>query len=216
MRVALFDFDGTLCPGDSIVPFLRFCVAQGIAPRTQWLRGAAGYLAQRIHLTSVSKAKAMTLSFIAGREQREMDDLARQFIRERILTRCRPEGLREIDSLRTAGVHIAVVSASPDVYMRVLPEFIPIDTVLATPCYVDEQGRYTGRIGVNCRGDEKVRRVLDAWPEKPEITVAYGDSRNDLAMLSIAERAVLVNSGKRLAKAASAECVPWREEERPC
>ena len=45
--VAAFDFDGTLCPGDSIVPFLRFCIQEGLAGKAQFFRAARGFLLQK-------------------------------------------------------------------------------------------------------------------------------------------------------------------------
>ncbi len=216
MRLALFDFDGTLCPGDSIVPFLRFCIRAGAAPRAQWLKAAAGYTGQRLRLISVSRAKAMTLSFIRGRSSSEMDSLARRFFREEIMPRCYAEGIRELERLRREGTGTVVVSASPEVYMRVLPEFLPVDYLLATPCLTDHEGRYTGEVGANCKGQEKVRRIASTWPEKPEITVAYGDSRSDLPMLAMAEHAYLVNAKSALASESGAESVTWREASEPC
>lgn len=216
MRLALFDFDGTLCPGDSIVPFLRFCIRAGAAPATQWLKAAAGYVGQRLRLIPVSRAKAMTLSFIRGKTREETDALARQFFREHIVPRCYAEGLREIERLRREGVLVAVVSASPEVYMRVLPEFLPADALLATPCAIGPDGRYTGEVGPNCRDEEKVRRVRSAWPDDAEIVAAYGDSAHDLPMLSMAERAVLVNAKDKTAAKAHAERLIWREEADAC
>ncbi|MBR4457416.1 MAG: HAD-IB family hydrolase [Clostridia bacterium] len=215
MRMALFDFDGTLCPGDSIVPYLRLCVREGLAPKAQWLRAGLGYILQRLRLIPVSRAKAMTLSFIRGRSREEMDALARRFFREELLPRCHPEGLREIRRLRNEGIRVAVISASPEVYMRVLPEFVKVDAVLATPCEEDPKGLYTGEVGPNCRGEEKVRRVREAWPDA-EIVTAYGDSRGDLPMLAMTDRAVLVNAGGRLASKAGVSTVTWREEAGRC
>ena len=209
MRLALFDFDGTLCPGDSIVPFLRFCIREGLAPRSQWLRAGLGYVGQRLRLIRVSRAKAMTLSFLRGRSRADLDEAARRFLRECVIPRCRTAGLSEISRLRGEGVTVAVVSASPEVYMHLLPEFLDVDAVLATPCRTDANGRYTGEVGPNCRGEEKVRRIHAEWPEAAEIVAAYGDSPGDLPMLHMAGRAYLVNARPGLCRRGNAEAVTW-------
>ena len=147
-RFALFDFDGTLCPGDSIVPYLRFCIREGIAPRGQWLRAGGGWLRQALRPSQVVSAKEQSLSFIAGHRVEEMDALARRFFAQELQPRFFADGLREIERLKQAGYRIVVISASADVYMRVLPEFLPCEAVLATRC-LTEDGRYTGRIEAN-------------------------------------------------------------------
>ena len=210
MRVALFDFDGTLCPGDSIVPFLRFCVREGIAPRTQWLKAAAGYLNQKIHPEAVSAAKAKTLSFICGKTKEEMDALAERFFRECLQPRFYKEGIDTLERMRREGLKTIVLSASASVYMDLLPQFMPVDVILSTVCELDGNGRYTGNVGSNCRGEEKLNR-LRAWAngEETEIVYAYGDSAHDVPMLAAAQRPVWVNPSRKAAERLRAETVSW-------
>ncbi len=208
---ALFDFDGTLCPGDSIVAWIRFCVREGAAPASQWLRAARGYAMQRLDPRKVRRAKEDSLSFIRGRAREDMDALARRFLERELKPRLRPEGLREIERLRRDGLRIVVLSASTDVYMRLLPEIVPADDVLATPCLLDADGRYTGKMGENCRGAEKVRRWREfSAREGLRALRAYGDSPGDAPMLREAEQPVWVNAGRReLRLLPEAERVTW-------
>ena len=196
-RAALFDFDGTLCPGDSIVPFLRYCVREGAAPAGQWLRAVRGYLRQRRDPSQTVRAKEETLSFIAGRGTGEMDALARHFLEQAILPRIDETVMAELEDLRRDGVRIVILSASPDIYMRLLPEYLPVDQVIATRCETAD-GRYTGKIGANCKGEEKVARWRQANAENGyEVCRAYGDSPSDLPMLRLAAEPVWVNAGRR-------------------
>ena len=41
---AFFDFDATLARGDSILPYLLYCIRRGLAPRRQLLKAAAAFL----------------------------------------------------------------------------------------------------------------------------------------------------------------------------
>ena len=216
-RVALFDFDGTLCPGDSIVPFLRFCVREGLAPRRQWLRAGKGYLNQLLHPERVRSAKAATLSFLRGKSREEMEAAADRFIREKLAPRFYTEGIRTLEKLRAEGVQILLISASADVYMNRMPHFLPVDEVLATLCLKGPDGRYSGEIGENCRGEEKIRRFR-AWqaaqPEETEVLWACGDSAHDRPMLSLAERPVLVNTTEKLAASVpGVSVVHWKKRD---
>lgn len=214
---AFFDFDNTLCRGDSIVPFLFFAVKRGLTPWWQLLRAAAGYAAQAVCPKKARRSKEIALSFIKGRTQEEMDELARLFFREAIAPRFYPAGVDAIWQAREAGQRVVIVSASAEVYMRVLPEFLPVDAVLSTRCEV-EDGRYTGRAGENCKGEEKVRRIEAALAEMGltvarDASCAYGDSLSDAPMLRLAGKQTLVNPGAALRRALpSAETVRWTTE----
>lgn len=212
---ALFDFDKTLCRGDSVLPYLLYCVRKGHAPLTQIFRAAGGYVKQRIRPTLVTVAKMDALSFIRGRAEDEMDEIARAFFRDVLMKRVYQEGLQELRRLREEGKHILVASASASVYMRVLPEFLPVDAVLATDCAIDADGRYNGLIGENCKGLQKPLRIASYLAANHmtldyDASCAYGDSASDAPMLSLTVSPTLVNPAKGLRDALpEARIVHW-------
>lgn len=202
---AFFDFDDTLAKGDSILPYLLYCIRRGMAPKTQLFRAAAGYIRWRLNPACASSAKQATLSFIRGKTQSEMDDLARDFFRQSQSQRFFHDGFKELCRLRGEGYRIVVVSASPEVYMRVLPEFLPVDDVLFTTCSLDQNGCYTGDVGVNCKGNEKVLRI-ESYLKERGLSIdrahsrGYGDSPSDAPMLLLTDAPMLVNPKKKLSR----------------
>ncbi|HCE14134.1 MAG TPA: hypothetical protein DEQ37_03005 [Clostridiales bacterium] len=201
--IAFFDFDDTLAHGDSILPFLLYCIRKRISPRRQLVKAAGAFLYWKLRPSRASRAKSATLSFLKGRSADEMLDVARAFFRDEYLPRFYQDGLTELWSLRSQGMKLVVVSASPDVYMRALPEFMPLDAVLSTRCEVGGDGRYTGQVGENCKGEEKVRRIEQYLKENGFVldmkcSSAYGDSPSDADMMALVNRAVLVNPKKAL------------------
>lgn len=211
---AFFDFDDTLAQGDSILPYLLFCIRRGIAPRSQVFRAALGFLRWKLNPASASNAKSATLSFLKGHPVDQMDDLARDFFRE-YARRIYPDGRKEMERLKEQGVRVVVVSASVDAYMRVLPEFLPVDDVLSTHA-ITQDGRYTGAVGENCKGEEKVRRIESFLRERgltldAEHSSAYGDSLSDAYMMDLVAHAVLVNPKKKLlARCPGGTIVHWK------
>ena len=201
---AFFDFDDTLARGDSIFPYLLYCVKRGLAPKTQLFKGALGFLRWKLNPACGTVVKQETLSFIKGHSVDEMDAVARDFFREKQVFRFFQQGMQEIERLRSDGVKIVIVSASADVYMHVLAEFMPIDAVISTTCEVKD-GLYTGRIGPNCKGEEKPRRIA-AWLEAQGLRIdraasaGYGDSPSDAPMLLLTDSHHLVNPKKKLRK----------------
>lgn len=78
---AFFDFDNTLCKGDSILPFVLWCVRTGRAPASILGKAFCGYVKQRLHPEMVSIAKMEALSFLKGKPKAEIDEIARGFFR---------------------------------------------------------------------------------------------------------------------------------------
>ncbi|MBQ8202486.1 MAG: HAD-IB family hydrolase [Clostridia bacterium] len=212
---AFFDFDDTLAKGDSILPYLIYCIRQGIAPRSQLFKAACGFIGWKLNPKRASAAKQATLSYIRGRTLDEMDEIARSFFREVQTQRFFEQGTAELWKLRQQGVKIVVVSASADVYMRVLPEFLPVDAVLSTTCMVKD-GCYTGAVGPNCKGKEKPRRIAQ-WLAEQSLSIdkarssGYGDSPSDAPMLLLTSSPTLVNPKKKLSrKIPDGRIVRWR------
>lgn len=199
---AFFDFDDTLAKGDSIFPYLLYCIKRGYAPKRQLFKAAAGFLRWKLNPSYGRAAKESTLSFIKGRSVEEMDELARDFFRNVQQKAFYEDGIAELWQLRQQGVKIVVVSASSDVYMRVLPEFMPVDAVISTICET-RGGRYTGKVCKNCKGEEKVRRIRD-WLASQGLCIdedsssGYGDSPSDSFMIGLTRRHNLVNPKRGL------------------
>ena len=216
-KIAFFDFDDTLCRGDSILPYLLYCVGRGVAPWRQVARALRGYLLWRVNPKRATSAKNLTLSFIAGLSRERLDEIGRNFFSDRLEKRFFPQAREEIERLRFEGCRIVVVTASAEVYMRLLPEFLPVDDVIATRCEIDDQGVYTGVVGENCKGEEKPLRIrswLREYGVHPDwaACLAYGDSPSDAPMLELAGHPVLVDPPKALAERfPGARTVHWHK-----
>ena len=202
---AFFDFDDTLAKGDSIFPYLLYAIKRGYAPKWQLFKAAAGFLRWKIQPSSGRAVKEWSLSFLKGQIVAEMDEFARDFFREVQQKAFFEDAAPELFRLREQGAKIVVVSASSDAYMHVLPEFLPIDAIISTVCEVQD-GCYTGKIGKNCKGEEKVRRIQE-WLDAQSLAIdkansaGYGDSPSDAPMLLLTAHPNLVNPKRKLVQA---------------
>lgn len=86
------------------------------------------------------------------------------------------------------GDEVVVVTASPENWVsRLVPEFKVLGTKMAfSPCF---SGRF---LTPNCYAQEKVNRILTAYPElvadrSSYHVIAFGDSRGDSEMLEFAD-----------------------------
>lgn len=215
-KYALFDFDKTLCRGDSILPFLLYCIRKGMAPKKQLFEAGAAYIHQLIHPDQIAYAKSRTLSFIQGKSRKDMDEFCRGFTRDILMPRMFRDGVNELSRLKEEGYTILITSASADVYMRLLPEFLPVDGVIATRCGLDEHDVYTGLVDENCKGLQKPLRIAEYLAATHQVldyeaSCAYGDSASDIPMLELTNSKTLVNARKKiLARVPGAKAVTWR------
>lgn len=209
---ALFDMDGTVMKGDSILPMTRYAVKSGFAKyRHLWpvLGGFLGFSFRRIDDT---RAKELAISFLKGKTVNEVTAFAEGFCRHVLIKRIYPSAKEEIKKHLDEGRQVLFVTASPDFYLQPLMRELNLSGIIGTRADVSPDGIYTGRIsGRNCRGIEKPLRVAEYLAAAgleldTESSYAYGDSGHDFPMMSLAGHKIAVNAKKSLQKQC-AECV---------
>jgi len=188
--VVVFDFDGTLARGDSLVPFLaRVCGWPRVSVALAALGPRIAFaLAGRGNRDAIKEAIFVRL--LAGRPASEVAaEGVRYAASLRHGTRLHPEMLERVRWHHERGHELVMVSASLSLYLEPLATGLGFDAVLATRLAVGEEGRLTGHYdGRNVRGPEKVAR-LEAWlgGDRPTLW-AYGDSAGDEELLAIADQ----------------------------
>lgn len=205
-RYALFDFDGTLIDGDSIVRFLLFAKRRGLCGAKAVLRAGLLAAAYSLRLIGAESAKQKSLAFLIGRTQQEVDALSQAFCREVLVPALRPEGVSELKRRHKEGCEVLLISASPAFYLEPLKSALPIDRIIATRFDVSG-GVHTARIaGHNCKGVEKPLRLAEDLAARGDMvdyaaSWGYGDSGSDEPMLALCGNKVAVNAKRKLRKA---------------
>lgn len=187
MKLALFDFDGTITTRDSFRDFLIFAVGklkflQGMIFLSPWL---AMYVLKIIPNWK-AKQRVMTW-FFAGMKNNQLELIARKFATESLPKIVKKSALSRLKWHLGEGHRVIVVSASTEKYLKYWCEDNGIE-IIGTRLEI-ENDLITGKFdGKNCWGPEKVKRIekylnLDDF----EYVYAYGDSRGDREMLLIAD-----------------------------
>ncbi len=210
VSLALFDFDGTLIPGDSVTYYLRYARKRGAASLGEFARAvwaAALYGCKRL---SDADSKTVALAFRKRHDAKYLDALDREFVETVLLPKVYAEGKKRIAQHRQEGKVLAMVSASTENYMRFVADALGFDALLATPIEPD------GAIRRNCKGEAKIGRI-EAWLAENGLTAdfaascAYGDSKSDLPMLRLVGHPVQVNPKRALRKLApEMEAIMWK------
>lgn len=189
MRIAFFDFDGTITTKDTLLEFIKYSKGKfrfylGFLLSSPWI------IAYKGGIIPNQKAKEKVLRFFFRSAplnvfQQQCDSFSADILPGLL----RPRALEEISQLKKSGFDIVIVSASPENWISRWSEQIGA-TLLATRLeLISKSGvpRLTGKIrDANCHGQEKVRRIEELYSlaEYSDI-YTYGDSPGDRPMLQL-------------------------------
>jgi phosphatidylglycerophosphatase C len=185
--IVAFDFDGTLTIRDSFTEFLRWRAGPGA-----WALGLvrmAPAVATYAHDRDRGRIKAASVrEFLGGVDRATLEADAERFA-DRIWDRfMRPDALACWNAWCDKGAHRVIVTASPETTVAPFARRLGADALLGTLLTFDAQDLVTGAFDTpNCRGEEKVRRLREAYGDDVRLTAAYGDTSGDTEMIAIAE-----------------------------
>lgn len=183
-----FDFDGTLTVKDTYTAFLIW--------RARWpnlLTAGVGLLPELARYTVVrdrSRLKARSAhAFLHGATIDDLAASARRFADQRFDSLLRPDALACWEQWGREGARRVIVTASPEFVVAPFAARLGADALLATRLDLDPEARITGAFaGPNCRGAEKVTRLVDAFGPGVRLAAAYGDTAGDIEMLALADQ----------------------------
>lgn len=185
----VYDFDGTIYDGDSTVDFYRYCVRHYPRVRLRWPSLAAAaflYAVKRIDKTGF---KQRFYAFL--RDVPDVDKAVQAFWAEKSINiKAWYKEQRKDGDL--------IISASPEFLLKPICEALGVSHLIASR--VDKKtGLYDG---VNCGGEEKVRRYREDYGDAP-VEEFYSDSHADDPMAAMAQKSIWVKGNRR---------EPWPEK----
>ncbi|HYL72113.1 MAG TPA: HAD-IB family hydrolase [Candidatus Dormibacteraeota bacterium] len=213
--MALFDLDGTLTRRDTLTqyvvgflarhPWRALCLPLALPALSRFLLGRgdrgelkAAFLKSVLGPLTRAELAGWTQAFVAQVTERGLFDDARAALARH----------------RDRGDTLALLSASPDLYVPALGAALGIPDVTCTGLAWRDDRLSGGLVTANRRGTEKVR-CLEALRQRypGRAVTAYGNAASDLAHLRLAEHGVLVNGTARARRAAAElniDRVSWR------
>lgn len=184
--IAFFDFDGTITRRDTLFEIIRFQKGETALYAGLALLAPA-LVMMKLGLISKQKGKDLVLQyFFRNTPVEEFRDKCAAFCRDRLPGLIRENALQEINQHLSKGHRVVVVTASAQEWVKPWCDCIGIECI-GTQLEI-RNARVTGHIqGVNCNGEEKVRRIRQQYdlPVFGDI-YAYGDTDGDRPMLQLA------------------------------
>lgn len=186
MKIAFFDFDGTITRADTMLGLIKFHFGS-LKFYLGMMMISTSLIGLKLGLLSRQIAKEKLLShFFAGMKVAEFDEICRSFSAMKMPKLLRVAALKRLEQLKSEGAAIVVVTASASNWVKFwcAANGLPY---LSSELEVND-GKLTGKLdGLNCNEEEKVNRIKASYSlEEFDEIECYGDSSGDKAMLAIA------------------------------
>lgn len=190
-HLALFDFDGTVTKKDSLIAFLKF-YGGNLKFYVIFLLFGPVILYYMLVKKEGWRAKQALISwYLKGKPENEVITKGKIFgdlIIPRLILK---KAIEKIRQHQKEGHRVIIVSASLDIWLK--DWALKNNLELISTGLEFKNGVATGRFSTpNCNGEEKVTRIYSILdPKQYDVIHAYGNSKGDLAMLSLAHHSYM-------------------------
>jgi len=186
MKIAFFDFDGTITKDDSTAKFIRYFVGDLL-----FIKGVIILLpmiiAYKLKIITNNEIKRRLITyFFKGIDIKYFTEKAKEFSLNMIDPLIRKKALDRISWHKSNGDELVIVSASINLWLLPWCEKNKI-SLIATELEIINNKITGNLISTNCFGPEKVKRILKSYDLLDyDCIYAYGNSRGDHEMLELA------------------------------
>jgi len=200
-QLAVFDCDGTLWSGDAGEGFFDWELKRGVVSDeiVRWAR--ARYADYKEGKVSEDQMCGEMVTLHQGLKEADVLALGRQFFEENFVSRIFTEMRELIARLHATGCDVWAVSSTNQWVIREAMPYVGIgpEKILAASAEVRD-GIITGNLTRMPSGPGKPKAILEVIGEVPD--AAFGNSRWDADMLTLARYPVAVNPNPDLEKLA--------------
>ena len=201
MSLALFDMDGTIIDGDTNDISFNQYLAQGLIDKS--VIDKLNYFEDLFYKgvldinEFVRFAVTPLLNFTKEKRDLVLDNIVKNYIYPKV----RLDALKQIKFHKDRGDTVVIVTSTMDYLVEVVARYLKVEYYLGAPME-QQDGRLTGRqAGIVPFQQDKITCVKEFAMQHHlslEGMYGYGDSVNDIPMLSICEHKFAVNPNQKL------------------
>lgn len=197
MKLAIFDFDGTLYAKDSLIEIWKFFLKKHPLILLYFPVQFIGLLLFKLKLINAKRFKELFVIYLFRKSPERIGKDLEEFWTREYPSNFHEELLKFLTDIKSGGLKTVCLSASPNLFLQPICNVLQIDELIST-LLVQENGKYRIK-GKNCRGDEKVRRLKDHFKDYDiELEYVFSDNRDDLELRKMAKQGYEVIGGKVL------------------
>jgi len=207
MRVAIFDFDGTLYAKETYQLLMDHLKKHPVY-HTRFNRFYRSilppYLGHKLKVYPTHKMRARSMEiYLKALEGLSADELEEYFeeIAEKMRADFNPLVISQVNKHANDGLHIMLVSGAYTPLLHIVTKGLPIDTIIGTDIPLNNRTLDTKAPIYHVQGLRKNEQI-DAFLGDKEIdwgnSFAYGDSYSDLSVLDLVGNPIAVQPEQRL------------------
>lgn len=200
-KLAIFDIDYTLTKKETSIELYKYMLKRDktlIKYIPAHILTGLGY---GIKIFDATKTKERFLRFLKGTKEEELKAIVKDYYKNHLTDLLYEDGLKAIKDFKAKGYKVYLISASAEFYVNEFYNIEGVDKVIGTKFKMDD-GYFTPIVtGVNCKGEEKVKRLMEEL-KKDNIEVdfknsyMFSDSLSDLPLLKLVGKGYLINYKK--------------------
>ncbi len=190
--------DGTLFWGDSQLRFARWILKRYPWRKLYLLPLVPCGILRACYIFNTERMKRAFLAYAWHMTKEQLEQECKLFCEQEIIPALYPEVLDKLRQHQAIGDQCVLCSASPDWWTQEVGKALGFDLTIGTPIEASEQVPFMPKVpapGNNKRGNKLIRLAQHGITHAD---IGYTDSAADLPMLSICDRAVLVNPNESL------------------
>lgn len=201
-RLAIFDIDFTITRKETLLEFFKFIISKDKRNLRFLPRAAFSGAMYGLGIYDERKVKESFLKFIDGVHEKDLENLVKDYYKERLEKILYKDALEMIKKLKGEGCKVYLISASPEFYIKQFYNIKEVDKVIGTRFSFNKEGMFERKmLGSNCKGEEKVKRLMEEI-EKENIEIdfknsyMFSDSLSDKPLLDLVGKGYLINFKK--------------------
>jgi HAD superfamily hydrolase (TIGR01490 family) len=205
-RIAFFDLDKTLIPGNSATAWIRYELAAGRVSRLRAVQGLGWILRYSLGAVSIEEQMRSAVARVAGQREAKMIERVADFYEQSVRDTFRPGARAAIERHRAEGDLLVLLTSSSSYLSSHVARDLDLDEYLCNRLEVGADGRYTGRpVEPLCFKGGKVtlaKRLAESRGAELADAWFYSDSISDQPMLEAVGNPVAVHPDPRLRRLA--------------
>ena len=201
MSLALFDMDGTIIDGDTNDISFNQYLAQGLIDKS--VIDKLNYFEDLFYkgVLDINEFVRFAVTPLLNFTKEKRDLVLDNIVKNNIYPKVRLDALKQIKFHKDRGDTVVIVTSTMDYLVEVVARYLKVEYYLGAPME-QQDGRLTGKqAGIVPVQQDKITCVKEFAMQHHlslEGAYGYGDSVNDIPMLSICEHKFAVNPNQKL------------------
>jgi len=204
MKVAFFDFCGTIVTINTLSRFVDFVISDHRVVHRH-VRKQVFSMRRVLSTCGILSCRELELRCLAGVHRDLLEQLGRRFCDQVVLRNLNAAVTRWARRLKDLGHQVVILSAGLELYIERTREVLPVDQIVATELAYGEHGLCLGKVdGIDPVGPGKIAKLKQRFPcyDRIEFEDSYfftNDPVSDGQALDMVGHPVVVASGNQSA-----------------